>query len=436
MPLDTSRLGRRGFLVGATGAAAMTLAACGNNSSGTTADGKVEITFASYSLSGKGAVAKGTQKLIDDFMAKNPNIVVKGRAIPNAEILTKTRTDIASGDSPQVVQMGYSKVMEALTTLPVASIEKVAGAEWTDAVKGLTPGPLNTGIHEGSNHAVPFTLSTPTMFYNATLLSKVGVNPDKAPQNIEELRAATQKLVAAGHQGAFFGVVGEDKSDFTIQSVLNSTGGGFLDAQGNVSVDSPESQKGFEVLQKLVSDGLMPALQTQEAQAPFISGDMGFFISTTAYSTALAKGAKDAGWQLRSAAFPQLVADHAPAPTHSGAALMMLKGTEAQQQAAWQFIKYLTSREAYLTIVQQMGYLPLYADMVDKELADYFAKDPLLMPAIEQLDTVAAYQFFPGKTSNQSTRMFIDEAVEPIVLRNANIAETTAKIATKLKAAG
>lgn len=422
-------------------ASSVLLTACGAQSadSGTDANGVTEIVFASYSLSGTGAVADGTKKLIDQFMAANPDVKVTGRAIPNADILTKTRTDVASGDSPDIVQMGYSKVMEALTTLPVISIEKTAGDEWADAVKDIPQGPLNTGIYQGSNYAVPFTLSTPTMFYNATLFEQVGLDPNNPPQTLDQVRAASQKLKDAGDQGVYFGNVSDDKSDFLIQSVLNSTGGGFVDAndKNKVIINSPESQKAFQLMQDLTRDGLQPAVSLQEALAPFTSGKLGMFITTTAYSKALAKAAKDGGWQLRSTGFPQLVADRPAAPTHSGAALMMLKTSDAKAKAAWKFVKYMTTHEAQMTIVKDMGYLPLLSDMVDdpKYLADYFKNDPLLLPATKQLANIAPYQFFPGKTSNQSTRMFIDECVEPVILRGADVAQTTNATATKLQAA-
>lgn len=441
-------------VVATIGAAALALTACG--SSGTAAPASttgaassaasgassaapepVEIVFASYSLAGTGPVAEGTQKLMDEFMAANPHITVTGRGIPNAEILTKTRTDVASGDSPDVVQMGYSKVMEALTTLPVQSIEEIADDQWDAAVDGLSEGPLNTGIYNGSNHAVPYTLSTPTLFYNATLFAEVGLDPEKPPTTLDEVRAAAKTLVDAGHQGVYFGVVSEDKSDFMMQSVLNSTGGSFVDSDGKVNIASPESIKGFELMQDLTNDGLSPAVNLQEAMPAFVSGDMGMLITTTAYSSTFVKAAKDSGWELRSAGFPQLVSGVDASPTHSGAALMVLSADPAKQAATWEFIKFMVSHEAYLVIVQEMGYLPLRADMVDdpKWLGDYFAENKLLLPATEQLQTVAAYQFFPGTTSNQSTRMFIDEAVEPVVLRNADAVSTVTAVAEKLQAA-
>ena len=99
-------------------ATGFTLAACSSTApaADTPADDTpVTITFASYNLGTEGAAGAGTQELIDLFMQQHPHITVEGRAIPNAEILTRTRTDVAAGNGPDVVQMGYSKVGEALT---------------------------------------------------------------------------------------------------------------------------------------------------------------------------------------------------------------------------------------------------------------------------------------------------------------------------------
>lgn len=421
-------------------ATGFTLAACSSTApaADTPADDTpVTITFASYNLGTEGAAGAGTQELIDLFMQQHPHITVEGRAIPNAEILTRTRTDVAAGNGPDVVQMGYSKVGEALTTLPMQSIEEAAGDEWAEATAGLPQGILGTGDWEGTNHGVPYTISTPTLFYNATLFEEVGLDADTPPETLKEIRDAAQVLVDAGHHGVHFGLVAESKADFMAQSVLNSVGGSLTtDGGKDIGIDSDEAKEGFALLQDLVSDGLMPAVKTEDAMAAFTQGDLGMFVNTTAYSSSLLKAADSAGWEIRTAGFPELIEGKKPKLTHSGAALMMLAEDEAQQQAAWEFIKFMTSPEAYMIITQKIGYLPLRADMVDdpKWLGDYFTENTMLVPALEQLKDVEPYQFFPGKRSNQATVTYHDEAVEPILVQGADVDATLDRVAGKIRA--
>ncbi|WP_411722101.1 ABC transporter substrate-binding protein [Mycetocola sp.] len=420
--------------------AGLSLSACSSGTpaaAGSSSDEPVSITFASYNLGTEGAAGEGTQELIDLFMEKNPHITVEGRAIPNAEILTRTRTDVAAGNGPDVVQMGYSKVREALTTLPMQSIEEAAGEEWAEATEGLPQGILNTGDWEGSNHGVPYTVSTPTLFYNATLFEELGLDAENPPETLAEIREAAEVLVDAGHHGVHFGLVSESKADFVAQSVLNSVGGSLtVDDGEDIGIDSDEAKEGFTLLQDLVTDGLMPAVKAEDAMAAFTQGDLGMFINTTAYSSSLVKASESAGWEVRTAGFPELIDGMAPKPTHSGAALMMLSTETAEQQAAWEFIEFMTSPEAYMIITEKIGYLPLRADMVDDPewLGGYFAENQMLVPALEQLKDVAPYQFFPGERSNQATVTYHDEAVDPILVQGADVDSSLDDVAEKIRA--
>ncbi|MBU1802791.1 MAG: ABC transporter substrate-binding protein, partial [Actinobacteria bacterium] len=57
----------------------------------------------------------------------------------------------------------------------------------------------------------------------------------------------------------------------------------------------------------------------------------------------------------------------------------------------------------------------------------------LLLPAIDQLASVEPYRFFSGEHANEAVVLLQTEAIEPIVLRGADPAQTLAEVAERVR---
>lgn len=409
------------------------LAACASSEPAEpTAEDPITITFSSYTYGTQGAAGEGTQALLDRFAEEHPEIKVEPQSVPTADVLTKARTDLAAGNAPDVVQLGYSKLAEAFEVLPLASLEEIAGNDWDAHVEGINPALVATGEHDGSVAALPFTVSTPTLFYNADLFRQAGLDPDQAPATMTEVREAAQAVVDSGSYGAYFAIADTGQSDYLTQSVIGSAGGAVVE-DGEVSFDSEAAVDGISQVQALTTDGLQPAVGVEDALAAFSSGDLGMFVVSTAVSGSLQEAARGT-FDLRAGGFPAF-GDAPAAPTFSGAGLVVLSDDEAEQRAAWELVEFLTSEEGSTMITEQIGYLPLRADLVDDpdHLKGYFAENPLLLPAIDQLASVAPYQFFSGEDANEAVVLLQTDAVEPIVLRGADPDETLTEVAERVR---
>ena len=412
----------------------LALSACAASAPDTSATGaSTTITFSSYSYGTQGAAGDGMQVLLDAFAEAHPDITVVPEAVPVADALTKTKAAVAAGSPPDVQQLGYSKMAEAFATLPVQSIEEIAGDEWDAHVDGIAPGLVSTGEADGTVKALPFTVSIPTLFYNADIFREAGLDPEEPPATIDEVEDAADAIVAAGHNGVYFGLLDQGKSDYLTQSVIDSAGGMTVDDDGEVVLDSAKAVAGIQRIQDLTTGGLQPAVGIDDAVAAFSTGDLGMFVATTALMSNLQTGAADT-FELRTGGFPSF--DAKPArPTHSGAGLVVLAADEAKQKAAWEFVKFMTSEQGYTMITEEMGYLPLRANLAtdDEFLAGYFAENTLLLPPLGQLGDVTPYRSFAGAKSNQATVMLQDDAISPIILRGANARQTMSEVADRIR---
>src|SRR5690606_16847550 len=100
---------------------------------------------------------------------------------------------------------------------------------------------------------------------------------------------------------------------------------------------------------------------------------------------------------LRTAPFPTW-GDKPRRVAAGGNALFIFAKDPAQQRAAYEFIKFLTSKEGQTIWVEGTGYLPIVRGVEDdpRYLADYMAANPLVRAALEQLPDAVPWAPFPG----------------------------------------
>ncbi|MCM3924013.1 ABC transporter substrate-binding protein [Frankia sp. AiPs1] len=420
---------------------AAVLAACGSSSdSGATAaatgsDQKISVSFLSYNYGTPDIGGKGTQALIDAFEKAHPNITVKPQGVAVADVLTRLQTDTAAGSPPDVAQIGWSKMAAAYQLLPIVPVQDIpTRADWNAAMAGFSQHLLSAVAVDGKVKAVPYTISIPVIFYNADLFRKAGLDPTTPPTTVAEVKKDALAIKEkAGAQGAYFAVVDSGKSDYLTQSVIASNGGREVGPDGLPAFDQPAAVGALAAMQDLTTSGAQPAITATNAVAAFGAGKLGMLIGSTAVTASLQKAATGR-FELRTAGFPSFGSRPA-APTYSGAGLAVLAKDSAHQQAAWEFIKFLTSAEGFTIITSKIGYLPLRPSLATdpKYLAPYFAANKLLSPALAQLDSVSPYRSFTGKRASQAVVAVQDDAVEPIVLRGANPASTLSSVAGQVR---
>ncbi|MFC4012549.1 ABC transporter substrate-binding protein [Nonomuraea purpurea] len=410
-------------------------AACGGTSGAAETGGPVTISFLSYNYGTPDLGGQGTQQLIDAFQREHPDIRIKPQGVATKDVLTKLRTDTAAGSPPDVAQIGWSKMAEAATSLPLVPVQDIppAGA-WSSHVAGISPAIMKAVERDGKVWAMPYTMSVPVLYVNADLFKKAGLDPAKPPETVEDVKSAALKIKAKGAEGVYFDVANAGKSDFLTQSVIASNGGALVGSDGSVTLDQPDAVRALSAMSDLTKSGAQPSVSTDDATAAFAAGRLGMLVTSTALLTSLEKAAAGK-FELRTGAFPGFAGKPAR-PTYSGAGLAVLAKDERHRQAAWEFIRFLSSEQGYTIITSTIGYLPLRRSIVgdDRYLGPYFAKNQLLKPSLEKLETVAPYSSFPGKRANEAVIVLQDQAVEPIVFRGADPARTLSAAADKIRA--
>ena len=138
--------------------------------------------------------------MVDTLVAmwneNNPDRKINLTYIPHAEMVAKLAQAIASGDVPDLMGMDliYAPQFEKAGQL-VDITDQVK--DWPE-LKTASPGHMTVATYEGRIYGVPLYADVSALFYNKDLFEKAGLDPNKPPTSLAELREYADKITALG----------------------------------------------------------------------------------------------------------------------------------------------------------------------------------------------------------------------------------------------
>ncbi|HEX3778395.1 MAG TPA: ABC transporter substrate-binding protein [Pseudonocardiaceae bacterium] len=392
----------------------------------------VSIVFESYNFGLAGAWTDTFKALISAFEKKYPNITVTPQkptgSDPNPahNAASSVQEETAAGNPPDVAQLGFDALDFAAQGLGAKQLDDLVGSNAVQANFGGSfpyyPSVRTLGDVNGKTYGVPFVLSTPVLYYNATLFQQAGLNPAEPPTTWAQVQQDAQKIKqVTGKDGSYLDCLTKSATDWCFQSLVDSNGGKVISGdRSTLTFDQKPVVQVVQAAQNLVKTNAMPNLSQLQAVTEFTRGDLGMMLESSSLQGTFMQGAKNGGWTLQAAGLPSY-AGHATVPTNSGAALFIFAKDPAKQRAAWDLIQFLTSPQSYDMITSKIGYLPLRSGLLTDpaHLQTWAAQNPLITPNVTQLAHVQPWTAFPG-SNYQEVRDTMMSAVEKAVFDNAD----------------
>jgi multiple sugar transport system substrate-binding protein len=382
----------------------------------------VSITYYNYNLASAGIGAEATKELIAEFMAAYPHIKVEGIAAPSGQILPRVQADLAAGRVPDVAQLVFSDLDFIVRNLGVKPLgEIVPPEEWAEHTGGMVPAGLKLGAIGDKTYGLAYVFSTPVLFYNANLFRAAGLDPDKPPRTWAEVEAAALKIKASGKNGVYPAIYSE--FDWLLQGIFLSNGGRSIsEDRSRLMFGEAPAVEAVEVMRAMLKSGAHTNFRPGEEADAFQSGNLGMVLTTSVYQRSFLSAAKDK-FELRAAAMPAF-GDKPAKPTNSGSALFIMSKDPVKQRAAWELVKFMTSKRAFTVITSKIGYLPLRLDIVDDPhyLGPWVKENPLVRPNLEQLTRLNQWVAFPGPNYRQISKIQI-AAVNEAVFGDGDVAK-------------
>ncbi|MEM7536675.1 MAG: ABC transporter substrate-binding protein [Chloroflexota bacterium] len=239
--------------------------------------------------------------------------------------------------------------------------------------------------------AMAFNSSTPLIYYNTAMLAEAGIESIDGSLSFSEFKAMCDQIQAAGvSEYCFtFGQVGW----FFEQTLANSGGLYFNENNGRTGrateavFNEGAGVEVFEFYTSLIQEGYAPNLSStwSETDTTFQAGQAAVMID----STSDVKIIQNSEFEVGTAFIPHADSGERNGVIIGGAALWLLKSEDgAQNDAAWQFMKFMAEPPQQITWHTGSGYFPVRTDMSgDETLQAFWDENPNFVTAIDQLAT-------------------------------------------------
>jgi ABC-type glycerol-3-phosphate transport system substrate-binding protein len=185
--------------------------------------------------------------------------------------------------------------------------------------------------------------------------------------------------------------------------------------QTEVLYNSPEAVEMLQLWGDLVNvHGIMPPGQHEEARGDFLAGKLGMLWRSC---SGIPGTVEEVAFDLGVAALPTVAGKDPVAPVGGGSLVIFRNEDATILEAAWEFVKFMTSPESYRYFSTHTGYVPIYKDALEwPEMQTFLEEHPLQQVPIELLPYSYAIPVFSALgTSDGALR----RAVEAVELRAA-----------------
>ena len=222
-----------------------------------------------------------------------------------------------------------------------------AGYDFAD----YTPGSIESVTIEGFLTAIPLVTEQEILYYRKDLLEAKGI---AVPTTFEELEAAAKALTDKSNDIAGFVARGQRSPLITqFSSYLYSFGGDFFDAKTMTAmVDTPEFHAAADFYGRMLREYGPPGVMNMswpQAVAVFAQGKAALYTDASSiYANLLDPSKSTVADKTECAMFPKGPKAH---KTYDITAWSMgMSSRSSKKDAAWKFIRYMTSKESTLVI--------------------------------------------------------------------------------------
>ncbi|WP_127508327.1 ABC transporter substrate-binding protein [Paenibacillus humicus] len=345
-------------------------------------EGKITIRYW-YAFGDK--IEEAKQHLVKEFNASQDRIEVVAEHQGNYDDLhAKVQAAFAAGHAPAVTDLeiastgvfARSGMLEELTAYADRDKDQLQ-------LDDFNPGLMGNAYVDGKLYGLPFMRSTPILYKNVTMLKDAGLDP-QGPKTWDELEQYARVLKEKGKNGM---TVPADI--WFYEALVAQSGGRMLSEDGKkAAFNSPEGVAPVEFWKKLVAEGLIKIPVGDEAGATadkdWANQLSAFKFGSTAGVTGSLEIAKGNGFELETAFMP--ANKSYGVPTGGCQLVITSKSSGEEKEAAWEFLKWMTSKENTIYQHKHVGYLPTRVSAVQsEELQTHFKEYPQFKVAVDQL---------------------------------------------------
>ena len=361
------------------------------------AAGVTEVTFWHSMTGTNGEVL---QSLIDKFNEANKDKIHVTGTFQGAydPALQKYQAAMQSKTTPslaQVYDIGSRFMMDSGAAVPIQGFIDRDKYDVSD----IQPNIAGYYTVDGKLNSMPFNSSTPVLYYNKTLFDQAGVAvpPADSAWSLEQVQAAAEKLskinggpADTGFLAAIYGWFIEQEMAVSGDFYCTPENGRGADAATAFNFNSDTSTQFVTWWANMVKSGVAgnTGTTTADAQNAFKTGTVGMMLESTGVLGSYQKAAAEKGFEVGVGYFPAITPTPGNGPAIGGASLWISNSnhSDAEKEAAWQFVKFLTAPEQQAAWHIGTGYFPISKGALDQpDDVAYRQQHPAFNVAIAQM---------------------------------------------------
>lgn len=388
-------------------------------------DGKIHIKFW---YAWKDKIGENNENLVKMFNESQDKIVVEAEYQGTYdELHSKTQAAFVAGSAPEVTE----NEIASMGVFARGGMTEDLTPFVTDDLKldDFNEGLMGNAYVDGKLYGLPYLRSTPILYKNVDMLEAAGLDP-AGPRDWKEFKEYLQALRKDDQYG-----LSMTMNDWIYEAFVGCAGGSMFEEDGITPAFNKEAGVRATAFWKELYDEDLMKLNIGEQAGDTLKQDFAnqksamFFTSTADLSYNLGV-AEEQGFKLDVSFIPKDVVNAVPT---GGCNLVMTAGlSKEKQEAAWEFIKWMTTTEQTAYASAYTGYLPSrYSALETDTLKDLYAKTPQFMVAVDQLQYGRPRPMVEGYT--ELTKYMMDEMTKLIVDGEGTPQECMDKVAKQAK---
>jgi sn-glycerol 3-phosphate transport system substrate-binding protein len=321
------------------------------------------------------------QGLIDRFNASQDEVRVRPVFQGNAtEVVLKVLTSLRSGDVPALVELVEADAQVMVDSGGITPVQEFIDEEGYD-LSDYDEKAVGYYTVDDELQALPLAISVPMLFYNKVAFREVGLDPEKPPLTLDDVRAYSEKLLKVDGAGNVVrSGIAIEISPWWVEIVLGEHGDLLVnndngrDGRATEAVFNGDTgQTLFRWWDEMIDQGLAFNVGRNPSGADaLLAVASGRAVMAPSSSQAL-RSVMDVleagmeGVELGVGPFPFVAGGDGKPGVGSRGLWIMNDRPEAEQQAAWKFAKWLAEPEQQAELFAGSGYLPVRVSAYDLE---------------------------------------------------------------------
>ena len=279
-----------------------------------------------------------------------------------AEAVTRMNSNLSNQQYdvlPDVMQLDATGKVSFAAAENAYTVDQ-ARADHPDDTVDMLPIALANWQLSGVQLGLPFATSTTVTYYNKTALDAAGVSAPVSLQDIAALAPLAQDGItvyaAVPNTPTLANWLGQLGSD-----LVNNHNGTEGTATALDCIDNGALAAFLQAWKDLYASGALA--NASGSTDEFVAGRQLIMTSSSSSISSLMERIGGA-FELGVSPYPQVTRESSAGATVSGSCLVMFDHGDARKEAAWTFVKYLTSADVQADFAQGTGYLPSCAAAV------------------------------------------------------------------------